>query len=301
MGSSDTTPGVAPSTGAFGGVSDAVSGVASDVAGALGLGQSEDNPVGVAANVGNENMSTVGQTAQMSAAGQPIGAENAGELAASHPDISTEGVQQGLSADLAAEGATTGTLGQVDGLGSDVTGVQSAISNVASAAIPGITVDTLESPISNRSVTTAEVNPVSALGTMAGVPTGFPGVGNVDDVLGTNVDLGTSVSGPHSGMGPDGMSGPGSPGSGGIGPGGGPGGGPPTDPTQQSDPDDGSDEPDDDGDDENNQPTGAFSYQPFQGDYTTYGQPGGTPSHAFFPDITAGVSTAWDETMKANQ
>jgi hypothetical protein len=55
------------------------------------------------------------------------------------------------------------------------------------------------------------------------------------------------------------------------------------------------------GTDKDKEQRGAFRYRPYGGDYTTYGQPGGSPSHRFFQDASSGVSAAWDETMKANQ
>jgi hypothetical protein len=174
--------------------------------------------------------------------------------------------------------------------------------------VPGLDIETTQNPVSPASVTHATAQPLSALGTATGVPTGVPGYGNLDDALGTNVALGTSVSqtglseneASSLGVSRGGSSDPNNPGGPFGGPGGGDGGGEArrsagvggTSAPQRQSQGQSSPAP---------ETSGAFStqgYDPYGGDVSTYGQPGGTTSHTWFPDITAGVRNAWDSAMK---
>jgi hypothetical protein len=243
----------------------------------------------------------------------------AAEMQTAHPAVSeadenevqsvASDIQSGLSVSEADTVANVANLGSTpSGLGEGEMGeegVGGAISDVVSSVVPGLDIETTQNPVSPASVTHATAQPLSALGTATGVPTGIPGYGNVDDALGTNVALGTSVSGTGlseneaSGLGvsrgassdPDNPGGPfGGPGGSDQGGGdarrsAGVGGAPTPQPASQPAP----------------QPSGAFGtqgYNPYGGDVSTYGQPGGTPSHTWFPDITAGVQNAWDSAMK---
>jgi hypothetical protein len=320
MGRAGTTPGEDPSQGAFGGIGDALGGVADTVSGAFD-GASRG---GVASAVGDVNMSSTGQTAQVAAGPGTVGPTMASRAAAdmqtAHPAVDkadknevqavANEIQGGLSvaeADTVANVANLGsTPSGLDEGEMGEKGVGGAISDVVSGVVPGLEVQTTQNPVSPVSVTHATAQPLSALGTAAGVPTGVPGYGNVDDALGTNVALGTTVSGTgmskeeasalgvsRGGAGGDPTGGrfdtPESAGSSEAAVSSGIGGASAPQPRSAS----------------RRAPrsAGAFgteAYDPYGGDVTTYGQRGGTASHTWFPDITAGLQGAWDSTMKGN-
>jgi hypothetical protein len=263
---------------------------------------------GVASSVGDENMSSQGAIASASAANQDVSeamAERAA-VSAGSTDVSeaVDAVTEGLSPEQASALTSAGTLGKTpSGLGEGTMGeegVGSAISDVASAVVPGLNIETTQSPISPRSVTRAQVQPLSLAGTVTGVPTGVPGYGNIDDALGTNIDMGTNVTG--TGMSEDeaselGLSanrGGGQQGRGADAGGDGAfreAGGAVTAARNAS------------GTGPVEGGVSAFrpgNYNPYGGDFSTYAQPGGTPSHSFYPDVTAGVRNAWDSAMKGN-
>jgi hypothetical protein len=221
-------------------------------------------------------------------------------------DVAGE-IQGGLSVSEADTVANVANLGATpSGLGEGEMGekgVGGAISDVVSGVVPGLDIETTQNPVSPASVTHATAQPLSVLGTAAGVPTGVPGYGNVDDALGTNIALGTSVSG--TGLSEDEASALGvSRGGQGDDPTGGrfdmpEGAGEGADNARRSAGVGGASAPQPQS--RSLQPSGAFdtqSFTPYQGDVSTYGQPGGTASHTWFPDITAGVQNAWDSAMK---
>jgi hypothetical protein len=231
---------------------------------------------------------------------QSLAGEIQGGLEAMDPGDDQPG--QATAAGAAATLSDEGT----HGIDVDTGGVGSAIGSVVDAAVPGLGIETHQSPINSANVTHATAQPLSALGTATGVPTGVPGYGNVDDALGTNVALGTSVSG--TGMSKEEASA--------LGVSRGGAGGDPTGGRFDTPESAGSSEAavsSGIGGASASQPwsasrraprsAGAFgteTYDPYGGDVTTYGQRGGTASHTWFPDITAGLQGAWDSTMRGN-